>query len=110
MSIQRDVLFVVAVTVPFAVLWWLSGRLHHPGFSAALWHWYVTLGGYSGISAFRLFSAESTDTHQEAEYTEERPVDITRALPWLARTLLLVLYLLALWIWIDLNAKGGSAR
>ena len=110
MSIQRDVLFVVAVTVPFAVLWWLSGWLHHSGLNAAFWHCYVTLRGYSGISSFRLFSAETVDTHQEAEYTDEHPVDFTRALPWLARTLLLVLYLLALWIWIDLNAKGGGAR
>jgi len=58
---------------------------------------------------FGLFSAETADTHQEAEYADEHPVDITRALPWLARVLLFALYLLALLIWIDLNAKSSNS-
>ena len=91
--------FVVLITVPFGILWRLSRRLRDPRIGAGFWD--LIFRGSSFIRSFRLFSTETADTHQEAEYTDEHPVDITRALPWLARAVLLALYLSALLIWIN---------
>ncbi len=91
-----DILFAVAITVPFAILWWLSGKLDNSRVNGVLWDSY-----FRKLGIFRLFSAETADTHREAEYTDEFPVGIMRARRWLVRALLVALYLAGLLIWID---------
>ena len=36
-SVWDDIVFVIVITVPFAILWWLSGKLRRPGIGAAFW-------------------------------------------------------------------------
>jgi hypothetical protein len=52
-----------------------------------------------------VFSAE-TVARQEAEFVNEHPLDFSAWLPWLARVLLSILYLLALWAWITWRNTG----
>jgi hypothetical protein len=100
-----DIVFLILGSLSFSTLWWLSARLHNPRFGRFLWDSFFR----ARALALRMwvFSAETVKA-QEAEFIDERPVDFSVFFPWLARVLLLSMYLFVLLAWIILNTNSGN--
>ena len=94
-----DAFFLALCSVCAGVLWWFLGGIigaqshHHDR-----WSWDLLVRARFLARHLRVFSAETIGGH-EAEFIDDRPVDLLPALPWIARGLLCLAYLSVLCLW-----------